>query len=212
MMNSRNSNVPFTKKDSQGLKDQRLLAWDRLKENSLLCSRCPLHDTRKKVVFGEGPIDSELMFIGEAPGAEEDEQGLPFVGRAGQLLSKIFEAADIDRKEIFITNVVKCRPPGNRVPAIEEMLVCEELLKSQIALINPSIIVCLGATPTKWLLKTSENISSIRGKWFEWKGIQVMPMFHPSYLLRNPSKKKGSPRELTWIDIQEIKKRWIAKS
>ena len=124
-------------------------------------------------------------------------------------MNRIFEAADIDRKDIFITNVVKCRPPGNRVPSIEEMLACEDFLKAQIALINPSILVCLGMTSTKWILKTGESISRVRGKWFDWKGIKVMPMFHPSFLLRNQSKKKGSPKDLTWMDIQEVRDRWL---
>ncbi len=183
-------------------------AWKKLMEETSSCDRCPLHKGRNRTVFGEGSTLNRLMFIGEAPGADEDEQGVPFVGKAGQLLTGILDAAGIGRTEIFITNVVKCRPPGNRVPAIEEMVACEDILKSQIALLNPRIIVCLGATPTKWILKTGENISAIRGKWFDWKGIQVMPMFHPSYLLRNPSRKKGAPKELTWIDIQEVRRKW----
>ncbi len=191
------------------VREKRQLAWERLLEATGSCIKCPLCQERKRIVFGDGTMDTKLFFVGEAPGAEEDEQGVPFVGKAGQLLTKIFEAAGIDRKEIFITNVVKCRPPGNRVPSIEEMLACEDFLRSQIALVNPSIIVCLGATPTKWILKTTESISRIRGKWFDWKGIKVMPMFHPSFLLRNQSKKKGSPRELTWIDIQEVRNRWM---
>jgi len=183
-------------------------AWEKLKEETSFCERCSLCNGRNRTVYGEGSISNRLMFIGEAPGADEDEQGIPFVGKAGQLLTGILEAAGIDRNEIFITNVVKCRPPGNRIPTIEEMVACEDILKSQIALLNPRIIVCLGATPTKWIIKSEKNISSIRGKWFDWKGIQVMPMFHPSYLLRNPSRKKGAPKELTWIDIQEVRRKW----
>ncbi|HBG14379.1 MAG TPA: uracil-DNA glycosylase [Synergistaceae bacterium] len=191
--------------------DRRDEAWGRLVLAAQKCEKCPLAPGRKNVVFGDGDRSTRLLFIGEAPGAEEDEQGIPFVGKAGQLLTRILEAAGIDRKGIYITNVVKCRPPGNRVPSIEEMHACEDILKGQVALINPSIIVCLGATPTKWILKTGpgESISKIRGKWFDWKGIRVMPMFHPSFLLRNQSKKKGSPRELTWIDIQEVRDRWL---
>lgn len=184
-------------------------AWTRLRSYSDLCTKCPLHSGRNKVVFGNGSTTSRLLFIGEAPGAEEDEQGIPFVGKAGQLLTKIINAGGMDRSDIFITNVVKCRPPGNRVPAIEEMLACEDLLKSQIALLNPLIIVCLGATPSKWILKTSETISKIRGRWFDWKGIMVMPMFHPSFLLRNQSNKKGSPKDLTWTDIRAVRDRWM---
>ncbi len=197
--------------DENYFNEKSTQAWEQLMAAACSCQRCPLHSGRKKVVFGDGSRNTGLLFVGEAPGAEEDEQGIPFVGKAGQLLTNILSAADIDRDDIFITNVVKCRPPENRVPAIEEMLACEEFLKSQIALINPAIIVCLGATPTKWLLKTTENISKIRGKWFEWKGIKVMPMFHPSYLLRNQSIKKGSPKDLTWQDIQEVRDRWLEK-
>lgn len=197
--------------DEKTLDLRRAEAWERLKSSCAHCTKCPLHSTRNRIVFGDGATDRGLLFIGEAPGAEEDEQGIPFVGRAGQLLTKIIDAAGMNRKDIFITNVVKCRPPENRVPAIEEMLACEDLLKSQIALLNPSIIVCLGATPAKWILKTSEAISKIRGRWFDWKGIMVMPMFHPSYLIRNQSNKKGSPKDLTWTDIQAVRDRWQGK-
>jgi DNA polymerase len=194
---------------TKGIPEKKHQAWEKLLGAVETCRKCPLCQGRTRVVFGDGAMNTRLVFVGEAPGAEEDEQGIPFVGKAGQLLTRIFEAAGIDRKDIYITNVVKCRPPGNRVPSIEEMLACEDFLRSQIALINPSVIVCLGATPTKWILKTNESISRIRGKWFDWKGIKVMPMFHPSFLLRNQSKKKGSPRELTWIDIQEVRDRWL---
>jgi DNA polymerase len=209
-MSDQNGSLFSGDKCREGLEIKRNTAWEKLRSSFSTCQRCPLYSDRKNVVFGDGAVNTGLMFIGEAPGAEEDEQGIPFVGRAGQLLSKIIEASGMDRKEIFITNVVKCRPPENRVPAIEEMLACEDLLKAQIALMNPSIIVCLGATPTRWLLKTTENISKIRGKWFEWKGIMVMPMFHPSFLLRNQSNKKGSPKDLTWADIQAVRDRWKA--
>lgn len=209
MTSKKNVSDNATGFDKKTFQQKRTEAWERLKLSCSMCMKCPLHQGRKSVVFGDGPLSSGLMFIGEAPGAEEDEQGIPFIGRAGQLLTKIIEAAGMDRKDIFITNVVKCRPPGNRAPAIEEMLACEDLLKSQISLLNPSIIVCLGATPAKWLLKTNEAISKVRGRWFDWKGIMVMPMFHPSYLLRNQSIKKGSPKDLTWIDIQAVRKRWM---
>lgn len=189
--------------------DHRAEAWETLTRAVKQCKKCPLASERRNVVFGEGDRSARLLFVGEAPGLEEDQQGIPFVGKAGQLLTRILEAAGIDRKDIFITNVVKCRPRGNRVPSIEEMLACEDFLKAQIALINPSILVCLGMTSTKWILKTGESISRVRGKWFDWKGIKVMPMFHPSFLLRNQSKKKGSPKDLTWMDIQEVRDRWL---
>lgn len=190
------------------LEEQRREAWALIQERVASCSSCPLKETRNHTVFGEGPMDADIMFIGEGPGRDEDEQGRPFVGKAGQLLSKIFEAAGLPREEVFISNVVKCRPPDNRVPAVEEMISCFPFLEAQIALIAPRMIICLGSTPTKWLLKTSEGISKLRGRWFKWRGIDLMPMFHPSYLLRNQSKKKGSPKDLTWDDIREIKQRW----
>lgn len=182
--------------------------WERACQEISACRACGLASTRTNVVFGDGSRTSKLMFIGEGPGADEDSQGLPFVGRAGQLLTQIFTAAGIDRKEAYITNIVKCRPPENRVPLPEEMAVCEDHLQTQIMLIEPLLLVLLGNTPMKWILKTGEGISKMRGRWFEWRGIAVMPMFHPSYLLRNASSKEGSPKHLTWIDIQEVKKQW----
>jgi DNA polymerase len=170
---------------------------------------CPLAATRANVVFGEGDRRSRLMFIGEGPGENEDETGRPFVGRAGQLLTKILSSVGIDRKDVYITNVVKCRPPGNRTPLPEEEATCDRYLQTQILLIKPAILVLLGSTPTKWVLKTTEGITKLRGRWFDWRGIQVMPMFHPSYLLRfENDKRQGSPKHLSWLDIQEVKNRW----
>ena len=186
----------------------RNVLWEHTKANTLACRSCNLALTRSNVVFGDGNPHSKLLFIGEGPGADEDSQGLPFVGRAGQLLTQILTAAGISRKDVYITNIVKCRPPENRVPTPEEMVICDQHLQTQIMLINPALIVLLGNTPTRWILKTGEGITKIRGKWFEWKGIAVMPMFHPSYLLRNASSKVGSPKHLTWIDIQEVKRQW----
>lgn len=186
----------------------RRILWDMVKKNALSCKACPLAEARSKVVFGDGNPQTKLMFIGEGPGADEDAQGLPFVGKAGQLLTQILTAVKIDRKEVYITNIVKCRPPGNRVPVPEEMILCDQHLQAQIMLINPALIVLLGNTPTRWVLKTNEGITKIRGKWFEWRGVPVMPMFHPSYLLRNFSQKEGSPKHLTWVDIQEVKRQW----
>lgn len=179
------------------------------RRRALSCSACALSKTRHSVVFGEGDENTRLMFIGEGPGADEDEQGRPFVGRAGQLLTQILSAADIDRDAVYITNIVKCRPPNNRVPLPEEMSACDTFLQTQILLIKPAILVLLGSTPTKWILKTTEGITKLRGRWFNWRGIAVMPMFHPSYLLRHPDgKKTGSPKHLSWLDIQEVKKQW----
>jgi DNA polymerase len=172
------------------------------------CTRCALCRTRNRVVFGEGDPTSRLMFVGEGPGADEDAQGRPFVGRAGQLLTQILSAAGIDRERVYITNVVKCRPPENRVPTTEEMMACDLYLRTQIALVRPALLVCLGATPMRWILKTQEGISKIRGRWLPWRGIALMPMYHPSYLLRNPVSKAGSPKHQTWLDIQEVKRQW----
>jgi len=177
-----------------------------LRQRVLSCQRCSLAQSRSQVVFGEGRAPAELMLIGEAPGEVEDRTGRPFVGPAGQLLTKILESAGIPREEVYITNVVKCRPPGNRVPTKEEMAACWEWLAAQIALVRPKIIITLGNTPTHWLLGRSEGINELRGRFFPWKGgIEVFPMFHPSYLLRNPSSEKGSPKYLTWQDIKAVK-------
>lgn len=188
---------------------ERSRLMEEVKHECLKCQRCPLSQLRTQVVFGEGRIDTELMFIGEAPGGEEDLQGRPFVGKAGQLLTKILSSVGIDRNEVYITNVVKCRPPGNRNPTPEEVSACWPFLEAQIAVIRPKIIVTLGSVPTQALLKTKEPITSVRGRWFEWiGGIRVFPMFHPSFLLRNLSREKGSPRWLTWEDIKEVKRAW----
>lgn len=171
------------------------------------CTLCNLHKTRKNVVFGSGPVPCDVMLIGEGPGEDEDEQGLPFVGKAGQLLTKIFESVNIDRnKEVYITNVVKCRPPQNRTPNNEETEACFPYLEAQINLIDPKIIILAGSPACKVVLQTQEPISKIRGTWFKYKNdISVIPIFHPSYLLRNPSREKGSPKWLTWQDMIEIK-------
>jgi uracil-DNA glycosylase family 4 len=190
------------------ISSRRKLLWSRLQDDVSKCRLCPLAETRNRTVFGEGPMDTSLMFVGEGPGADEDEQGIPFVGKAGQLLTTILSAAGINRGEVFIGNVVKCRPPGNRVPSVEEMMTCDTYLQAQIALISPRILVLLGSTPTRWVLKTTAPIGELRGRWFMWRGIEVFPMYHPSYLLRNQSRAAGSPKDLTWKDIREIKKRW----
>ncbi|MDO5115416.1 MAG: uracil-DNA glycosylase [Synergistaceae bacterium] len=184
--------------------------WRETMKNTLQCRGCALAESRLKVVFGDGDPNSRLLFIGEGPGADEDEQGIPFVGKAGQLLTQILTAAGIDRREVYITNIVKCRPPGNRVPTPAECVACDRHLQTQIMLINPALIVLLGNTPARWILQTTEGITKLRGRWFEWRGTAVMPMFHPSYLLRNASSKEGSPKHLTWLDIQEVKKQWEA--
>jgi uracil-DNA glycosylase family 4 len=198
---------PFVPKD-EDISLRTDAAWNLLQSRLQACADCPLSDGRTNVVPGEGYRESPVLFIGEAPGADEDIQGRPFVGRAGQLLTQILSSGGIQRKDAYITNVVKCRPPQNRVPTVQEMMFCNKYLESQIALINPKIIVCLGNTPLKWLTKTTEGITSLRGKWLKWRGIDFFPMFHPSYLLRNDSRKAGSPKHLTWQDVQELRKRW----
>jgi DNA polymerase len=172
------------------------------------CTKCRLSKKRTRVVFGHGPVPCDLMLIGEGPGAEEDLQGLPFIGRAGQLLTQILASVGIKRPDdIYITNTVKCRPPENRAPQDDEQAACAPYLEAQIKYINPKIILLAGSPAVKDVLKTDEPITKIRGKWFKLPGteIAVMPLFHPAYLLRNPSKEKGKPKWLTWQDIQEVK-------
>lgn len=164
-----------------------------------------LSDTAANLVFGEGNPDADLVIIGEAPGEDEDLQGRPFVGRAGQLLDRILESARIEREEIYITNILKYRPPGNRNPKPEEIIASEPLLLEQLKLIRPQIIGTLGNFPTQYFAGTKDGITKTRGKWFEWHGVRVFPMFHPAYLLRNPSREKGSPKWLMWQDVRELK-------
>jgi DNA polymerase len=172
------------------------------------CRDCPLCETRNKVVFYRGNPQARLMIIGEGPGQREDESGLPFVGRAGLLLDKILQAGHIDReKDVYICNVVKCRPPGNRVPENREREACSKYLEAQLFFIAPKLILLAGSTAVQSVLKIKDPISRIRGKWFEFKnGARVMPVFHPSYLLRNDSKEVGSPKWHMWQDIKEVRK------
>jgi uracil-DNA glycosylase family 4 len=182
------------------------LTLDALRPRVLSCTACPLHETRKHVVFGEGASDAEVMFVGEGPGEVEDNTGRPFVGPAGKKLDEVLASVEIPRESVFIANAVKCRPPGNRVPSKAEMEVCFPYLEAQIALIQPSLIVTLGNTSTQWLLPDAPGITKSRGTFLTWRGgIQLFPMFHPSYLLRYPSREKGSPKYLTWCDIQRVK-------
>lgn len=158
--------------------------------------------------MGRGNRKAKLLIIGEGPGKNEDETGLPFVGRAGKLLDQILESVDIDSNEdSYISNIVKCRPPENRKPSIEEMEACEPWLKEQIRLINPKIILLVGATAVEGILGTKEGITKIRGSWIKRNGYLYMPIFHPSYLLRNSSKEPGKPKWLTWQDMKKVKKK-----
>lgn len=165
------------------------------------CTRCKLHGGRTQIVFGVGDPAAQLMFVGEGPGADEDQQGEPFVGRAGQLLTKMIEAMGFARSEVYIANVVKCRPPGNRDPEPDEIEACEPFLKSQIAAIRPRVIVALGRFAVQTLLHDTTPISRLRGRWREYEGVKLMPTFHPAYLLRSPAEKKPA-----WEDLQLVMK------
>ena len=174
-----------------------------LEEKAAGCRRCKLREGCSQVVFGEGAPDALLMLIGEGPGRDEDRLGRPFVGRAGKLLDKILEAAGFQRQEVYIANVVKCRPPQNRNPLPEEIKACYSHLQEQIKIIRPKIIVCLGAMSAKTLVDPRAQISKIRGKWVERQGIGIMPTFHPAALLRDPQKKK-----LVWQDFQQVEREY----
>jgi DNA polymerase len=173
---------------------------DELTVKAAECTLCGLHKTRNKSVFGDGSRHAELMFIGEGPGRDEDEQGLPFVGRAGQLLTKMIIAMQFTREEVYIANIVKCRPPENRNPTDEEAEKCLPYLNRQIDIIRPKVIVLLGAVPLKYLLGLT-GITKIRGTWYEYRGIKIMPTLHPAYLLRNPPAKKEA-----WEDLRKVMK------
>ena len=185
-----------------------------IKEKCLGCHKCPLGETRTNIVFDDGVPNSKLMRIGEAPGFYEDKEGKPFVGKAGQLLDRIFAAVGLTRKkDVYICNTIKCRPPDNRNPLPEEKEACWEYLKSQIEIIKPQIILLCGNVAVQSILGNVGGITRIRGKWFNPEnaivdvfGAKMMPIFHPSYLLRNDARTKGSPKWLMWQDIREIKR------
>lgn len=164
------------------------------------CPRCKLAATRSRIVFGAGDPNADLMFIGEAPGREEDEQGIPFVGAAGQLLTKIIEAMGTSRDKVYIVNVVKCRPPSNRNPEPDEIAACRPFFEEQIRLVAPRVIVTLGTFAAQSVLQTTEPISQLRGRWRVTHGARVMPTFHPSFLLRSPKHKRD-----VWEDMQKVR-------
>jgi uracil-DNA glycosylase len=163
------------------------------------CQRCRLHQSRTNLVFGDGSAAARLVFVGEAPGYEEDRQGLPFVGRAGQLLNKMIQAIGMQRQEVYICNVVKCRPPQNRNPGTDEVAACSPFLLRQIEAIRPNVICLLGAYAAHTLLETDSSISQLRGKRRHWHEIPVVATFHPAYLLRNPAQKAS-----TWLDLMQV--------
>lgn len=175
-------------------------AMDELYDKICNCAKCPLAKTRNKFVFGSGNPNADIMIIGEAPGADEDKQGLPFVGRAGQLLTKILEAIDLSREEVFIGNIIKCRPPNNRRPTVEEVEQCEPYLQKQIELIKPAFIIALGLTAIDSLLKKKHRMSDMRGKVLDYRGVKLIPTYHPAALLRNPNLKRQ-----VWEDMKSFR-------
>ncbi len=183
---------------------------ERIRQDGLACTACALYQTRTHFVLGEGPVPADLVFIGEAPGADEDATGRPFVGRAGQHLDKILTAAGFRRDEVYICNILKDRPPENRTPTLEEMRACTPLLQRQLAILRPKLIALLGNTAVKYVIgPDAPGITKIHGQWFNSIfGIPCMPMYHPSYLLRNQSRAVGSPNWEMWQDIQALKKRY----
>jgi uracil-DNA glycosylase len=179
---------------------------EQLASHCGVCQRCVLGSTRLNPVVGRGAIKAPVMVVGEGPGQNEDEQGLPFVGRSGQLLEKILASVDLTvQEEVYICNVVRCRPPENRVPTPEEIAACKPYLLEQIRLVDPQVILLTGATALKALTGHKGAISKVRGEWIEWEGRLCMPIFHPAYLLRNASKEEGSPKWLMWQDMQKVR-------
>ncbi|MCY3023151.1 MAG: uracil-DNA glycosylase [Planctomycetota bacterium] len=175
--------------------------WKALEAEVQSCKKCRLHAGRTNAVFGCGNKQARLLFVGEGPGFDEDQQGVPFVGRAGQLLNKIIAAMGLKREEVYICNVVKCRPPENRTPADDEVLACSRYLYEQIELVAPSVIVTLGAPATKTLLQTRQGIMSMRGKWHNFRGIPLMPTYHPAFVLRQYTQEV---RSAVWEDMKQV--------
>ena len=180
-----------------------MLSWDELNNECQACEKCNLSGTRKSVVIGRGCTSAKLMFIGEGPGEQEDIKALPFVGPAGVLLDLLLDAFQFKKEDYYIANIVKCRPPSNRVPQEEEAEKCLPFLRNQVALIKPKIIVCLGSTAMKYIIDKEAKITQIRGQWIERKGFLFMPTFHPAALLRDESKKV-----LLWDDLKKVKQKF----
>ena len=183
---------------------------EQIREKCKNCQKCPLSKSRTNTVFSDGVPNSNLVLIGEAPGYWEDQKGLPFVGKAGQLLDKIFASVGLLRQnDVYICNTIKCRPPENRNPLPEEKEACKEYLQAQLDILKPKIILVCGNIAFNTMLPNERGITRARGKWFDGPyGSKMMPIFHPSYLLRNDSREKGSPKWLMWQDIQEIKREY----
>ena len=195
------------KKDDAGMQQIPAEPWAESTSLTVLynhiheCLKCPLGHTRTKFVFGTGNANARVMFIGEAPGADEDAQGEPFVGRAGQLLNKIIESVAMKREDVYICNIIKCRPPDNRAPLPMESEACTPYLMKQIELVKPKFIICLGRTAAQWLLQTTDNLGKMRGKLHDYRGIKLIVTYHPAALLRNPDWKRP-----TWEDMKMFKK------
>jgi DNA polymerase len=188
-----NAPVIFSKSEREAL--------GAIREDIGDCTRCKLHGLgRQQIVYGVGSPNADLMFVGEAPGADEDIQGIPFVGRAGQLLTKIIEAIGLKRDDVYIANVIKCRPPNNRNPEPDEVEACEGFLFRQIDSIEPKVIVALGTFAAKALLKTQDPISRLRGRVYEYRGAKLIPTFHPAFLLRSPERKRD-----VWEDMKKVR-------
>lgn len=179
---------------------------DQIAAHCSRCFRCDLGHSRTNAVIGRGNLKAPIMIVGEGPGQTEDETGLPFVGKSGQLLEKILQSVKLSVEEdVFIGNIVKCRPPGNRVPTTDEAEACKGYLLEQIRLVDPKIILLTGATAMKVLVGIKQGITKVRGQWIERDDRLYMPIFHPAYLLRNPSREQGSPKWLMWQDIQAVR-------
>lgn len=178
---------------------------EEMAEHCNRCHRCDLGTTRTYAVVARGNANADLMIVGEGPGQNEDETGLPFVGKAGQLLDKILESVNLTEDDVLICNIVKCRPPGNRTPTQDEMDACRPYLMEQIRMVDPKIILLSGASAVRGLIGDKRGITKIRGEWIEWENRLCMPVFHPAYLLRNQSREKGSPKWLMWQDIQAVR-------
>lgn len=181
-------------------KEKRIKLLEDLRQEMLICHKCPLSKSRTHLVFGIGNPMADLMFVGEAPGRDEDLQGEPFVGRAGQLLNKIIEAIGMNRSDIYIANVLKCRPPGNRSPLPEEIVLCMPYLIKQIEIIKPKVLCALGTFAAQTLLNTKDPVGKLRGRFHDYKGIPIMVTFHPAYLLRNPNDKAK-----VWDDMKKVR-------
>ncbi len=182
------------------IRTDKILALDDLRKKAGECTGCQLFKRRTNLVFGSGDPGAKLMFVGEAPGADEDLKGLPFVGRAGELLTKMIEAMGVKREDVYIANILKCRPPGNRVPMPEEIAACTHFLEEQIKTIKPKVICALGKFASQFLLKSQEPISMLRGKFRQLGDTKIMPTYHPAYLLRNPADKR-----LVWEDLKKVR-------